>query len=139
MCTCSDGMTKQSPSPQHHSPAAFLCAPREIQLSWADTSGAKATIENSSSSRALVAMAVPFVVVPAAALVRRRYVSFRCSQRSRASSKASPKSPARVGPTRVVWNYEMILMRRNMQYCNAIPQYRSGAAATLDYEVFAVV
>src|SRR3954469_13652264 len=33
------GMTKQSPSPQHHSPAALRWPPREIQLSWANVSG----------------------------------------------------------------------------------------------------
>src|SRR5262245_16505118 len=35
MCTCSVGTVKQSPSPQHHSPAALRRPPREIQLSWA--------------------------------------------------------------------------------------------------------
>src|SRR5262245_28917542 len=31
-------MTKQSPSPQHHSPAPLRRPPREIQLSWAKMS-----------------------------------------------------------------------------------------------------
>jgi hypothetical protein len=31
---------KQSPSPQHHSPAPLRSAPREIQLSWAAVSAA---------------------------------------------------------------------------------------------------
>src|SRR5262245_42116745 len=37
--TRSFGTTKQSPSPQHHSPAALRWPPREIQLSWAKVSG----------------------------------------------------------------------------------------------------
>src|SRR5215510_1725933 len=34
MFTLSPGTTKQSPSPQHHSPAALRWPSREIQLSW---------------------------------------------------------------------------------------------------------
>src|SRR6266540_3900509 len=36
MPTLGEGTTKQSPSPQHHSPAALRCPPRWIQLSWAE-------------------------------------------------------------------------------------------------------
>src|SRR5262245_8402295 len=43
MVTCSEGMTKQSPSPQHHSPAALRWPPREIQLSWAKVVGTRET------------------------------------------------------------------------------------------------
>src|SRR5215472_16970791 len=39
MLTFSPGTMKQSPSPQHHSPAALRCWPREIQLSCAEAGG----------------------------------------------------------------------------------------------------
>src|SRR5262245_45663363 len=45
---------KQSPSPQHHSPAALRWPPRMIQLSWADVvSGTiKSRVAKTSASRA---------------------------------------------------------------------------------------
>src|SRR5215468_10721719 len=51
--TRSFGTTKQSPSPQHHSPAALRWSPRLIQLSWAKVSGmTKARPAKTSANRA---------------------------------------------------------------------------------------
>src|SRR2546430_11968853 len=51
--TRSFGTTKQSPSPQHHSPAALRWPPREIQLSWAKVSEmTKARLAKTSANRA---------------------------------------------------------------------------------------
>src|SRR5215831_4221880 len=51
--TRSFGTTKQSPSPQHHSPAALRWPPREIQLSWAKVSGmTRARPARTSANRA---------------------------------------------------------------------------------------
>src|SRR5262245_61011323 len=70
------GMTKQSPSPQHHSPAALRWPPREIQLSWAKVSGMMMTrVAKMSASRARVRNMDPFPFI-----VRR---SDRSSQRIR--------------------------------------------------------
>src|SRR6266568_9630143 len=53
MITRSFGMTKQSPVPQHHSPAALRWPPREIQLSWAEVSAmTNARPAKTSASRA---------------------------------------------------------------------------------------
>src|SRR6266436_5903761 len=53
MTTRSFGTTKQSPVPQHHSPAALRWPPREIQLSWAEVLGTiKARLAKISASRA---------------------------------------------------------------------------------------
>src|SRR5258708_8696549 len=51
--TRSFGTTKQSPSPQHHSPAALRWPTREIQLSWANVSGmTRARPAKTSANRA---------------------------------------------------------------------------------------
>src|SRR5437763_1090236 len=53
MTTRSFGTTKQSPVPQHHSPAALRWPPREIQLSWAEVlETTKARLAKMSASRA---------------------------------------------------------------------------------------
>src|ERR1700751_732265 len=53
MMTRSYGTTKQSPVPQHHSPAAWRWPPGEIQLSWAEVMGTTRTkLAITSTSRA---------------------------------------------------------------------------------------
>src|SRR2546428_10879568 len=65
MQTLPDGTTKQSPSPQHNSPAALRCPPRWIQLSWAEAGEMRncERISETSSDRAKHRnMTAPFVV-----------------------------------------------------------------------------
>src|SRR6266516_3047639 len=80
METFSPGMVKQSPAPQHHSPAALRNPPRLIQVSCADASEPIADNAPTAPTRAI---ARTFMVVPPQAnaplgrwFLKRRYASF---------------------------------------------------------------
>src|SRR6266705_2367975 len=77
---CSVGTVKQSPAPQHHSPAALRNPPRLIQVSCADASEPIADNAPTAPTRAI---ARTFMVVPPQAnaplgrwFLKRRYSSF---------------------------------------------------------------
>src|SRR5215472_10041462 len=54
MATSFRGTTKQSPSPQHHSPAELRSAPRDIQESWASACDARERRAKTAISRASI-------------------------------------------------------------------------------------